>query len=199
MAEKCTHSCSDCAILACRSKDESKYPPFCLTGKVDIHVEAMAQKLVFVCVNVGTASDQPFFLRTEPDKFHSAPWSVCKKIPQKLHNDCAAGHVIVSARTLGDRVVVSGDSQNVVAFVRAFNARAYILGGAHTECLSADHADTAGALFYHLGRIQIMDTDAGKSSRFRGLSEAFCRGQPFFICIDRRSAEGEKATRTCLF
>lgn len=35
MAEKCTHSCSDCAVLACRSKDESKYPAFCLTGKVD--------------------------------------------------------------------------------------------------------------------------------------------------------------------
>ncbi len=45
MAEKCTHSCSDCAILACRSKDESKYPPFCLTGKVDPELLAEAVKV----------------------------------------------------------------------------------------------------------------------------------------------------------
>lgn len=35
MAEKCTHSCSDCAVLACRSKSESQYPAFCLTEHVD--------------------------------------------------------------------------------------------------------------------------------------------------------------------
>lgn len=31
----CNRSCSDCAILACRSKNEEKYPPFCLTAKAD--------------------------------------------------------------------------------------------------------------------------------------------------------------------
>lgn len=35
MAAKCTHTCSDCAVLACRSRDESKYPAFCLTEHVD--------------------------------------------------------------------------------------------------------------------------------------------------------------------
>lgn len=35
MAAKCVHTCSDCAVLACRSRDESKYPPFCLTEHVD--------------------------------------------------------------------------------------------------------------------------------------------------------------------
>lgn len=35
MAAKCTHTCSDCAVLACRSRDESKYPSFCLTEHVD--------------------------------------------------------------------------------------------------------------------------------------------------------------------
>ena len=35
MAAKCTHTCSDCAVLACRSRDESKYPAFCLTDHVD--------------------------------------------------------------------------------------------------------------------------------------------------------------------
>ncbi|MCB7318952.1 DUF1847 domain-containing protein [Lacrimispora sp. 210928-DFI.3.58] len=35
MAAKCTHTCSDCAVLACRSRDESKYPTFCLTEHVD--------------------------------------------------------------------------------------------------------------------------------------------------------------------
>ena len=35
MAVKCSHSCSDCAVLACRSRDESKYPAFCLTEHVD--------------------------------------------------------------------------------------------------------------------------------------------------------------------
>ncbi|MGM9613132.1 MAG: DUF1847 domain-containing protein [Butyricicoccus sp.] len=45
MAEKCTHSCADCAVLACRSKDESKYPPFCLTGKVDLELLAEAMKV----------------------------------------------------------------------------------------------------------------------------------------------------------
>lgn len=35
MAAKCVHSCSDCAVLACKSRDESKYPAFCLTEHVD--------------------------------------------------------------------------------------------------------------------------------------------------------------------
>ncbi|MDD6232975.1 MAG: DUF1847 domain-containing protein [Frisingicoccus sp.] len=35
MATRCTHTCSDCAVLACRSKTEEKYPAFCLTEKVD--------------------------------------------------------------------------------------------------------------------------------------------------------------------
>lgn len=35
MAAKCIHTCSDCAVLACRSRDESKYPSFCLTEHVD--------------------------------------------------------------------------------------------------------------------------------------------------------------------
>ena len=35
MAAKCTHTCSDCAALACRSKNEEKYPAFCLTEHVD--------------------------------------------------------------------------------------------------------------------------------------------------------------------
>ena len=35
MAAKCTHTCSDCAVLACRSRDESKYPTICLTEHVD--------------------------------------------------------------------------------------------------------------------------------------------------------------------
>ena len=47
MAEKCTHSCSDCAVLACRSKDESKYPAFCLTGKVDPALLEKALRLRF--------------------------------------------------------------------------------------------------------------------------------------------------------
>ena len=35
MAAKCSHTFSDCAVLACRSRDESKYPAFCLTEHVD--------------------------------------------------------------------------------------------------------------------------------------------------------------------
>lgn len=35
MAAKCPHTCSDCAVLACRSRDEAKYPAFCLTEHVD--------------------------------------------------------------------------------------------------------------------------------------------------------------------
>lgn len=35
MAKTCTHSCADCAVLACRGKEESKYPAFCLTERVD--------------------------------------------------------------------------------------------------------------------------------------------------------------------
>lgn len=35
MSAKYTHTCSDCAVLACRSRDESKYPAFCLTDHVD--------------------------------------------------------------------------------------------------------------------------------------------------------------------
>lgn len=32
---KCTHSCSDCGKLACRSASEDQYPPFCLTTSAD--------------------------------------------------------------------------------------------------------------------------------------------------------------------
>lgn len=35
MAAKSSHTCSDCGVLACRSRDESKYPAFCLTEHVD--------------------------------------------------------------------------------------------------------------------------------------------------------------------
>ena len=33
---KCTHSCSDCSRLGCRSASEEQYPPFCLTTNVDM-------------------------------------------------------------------------------------------------------------------------------------------------------------------
>ena len=32
---KCTHSCSECSRLGCRSASEEQYPPFCLTTNVD--------------------------------------------------------------------------------------------------------------------------------------------------------------------
>ncbi len=32
---KCNLSCADCAVLACRSKNEDKYPEFCLTSAAD--------------------------------------------------------------------------------------------------------------------------------------------------------------------
>ena len=35
MAAKATHTCSDCAVLACRNRNEEKYPAFCLTEHVD--------------------------------------------------------------------------------------------------------------------------------------------------------------------
>lgn len=35
MASKCEHTCSDCSVLACRGKNEEKYPSFCLTEHVD--------------------------------------------------------------------------------------------------------------------------------------------------------------------
>lgn len=35
MAAKSIHTCSDCAVLACLGRDESKYPAFCLTEHVD--------------------------------------------------------------------------------------------------------------------------------------------------------------------
>lgn len=35
MAIHCPHTCSDCAVLACRSKAEDKYPAFCLTEHID--------------------------------------------------------------------------------------------------------------------------------------------------------------------
>lgn len=31
----CKHSCSDCGVLACRTKEEEKYPEFCLTAAAD--------------------------------------------------------------------------------------------------------------------------------------------------------------------
>ncbi|MCD8084140.1 MAG: DUF1847 domain-containing protein [Clostridiales bacterium] len=43
MAAKCTRTCSDCAVLACRGKNEEKYPAFCLTEHVD--QELLAQVL----------------------------------------------------------------------------------------------------------------------------------------------------------
>lgn len=35
MDQKHTYSCADCAVLACHTRDESKYPSFCLTEQVD--------------------------------------------------------------------------------------------------------------------------------------------------------------------
>lgn len=35
MAGKGVHTCSDCGVLACRSRDEAKYPSYCLTEHVD--------------------------------------------------------------------------------------------------------------------------------------------------------------------
>ena len=35
MAKRLPHTCSDCAVLACRSRDEEKYPAFCLTEHTD--------------------------------------------------------------------------------------------------------------------------------------------------------------------
>ena len=35
MPAKVTHSCADCSVLACRSRQEEKYPEFCLTENVD--------------------------------------------------------------------------------------------------------------------------------------------------------------------
>ena len=35
MSEKTLHTCSECGVLACRSRNEDKYPDFCLTEHVD--------------------------------------------------------------------------------------------------------------------------------------------------------------------
>lgn len=35
MAERCPHTCSDCAVLACKGREEARYPEFCLTKNVD--------------------------------------------------------------------------------------------------------------------------------------------------------------------
>ena len=35
MAAKIPNTCSECSVLACRSRDEGKYPKFCLTQSVD--------------------------------------------------------------------------------------------------------------------------------------------------------------------
>ncbi|MBO4312569.1 MAG: DUF1847 domain-containing protein [Desulfovibrionaceae bacterium] len=35
MPSETSHTCSDCAARPCRSRDEAKYPPFCLTKNVD--------------------------------------------------------------------------------------------------------------------------------------------------------------------
>ncbi|MBQ1311561.1 MAG: DUF1847 domain-containing protein [Blautia sp.] len=35
MPAKVTHTCADCSVLACRSRQEDKYPGFCLTENVD--------------------------------------------------------------------------------------------------------------------------------------------------------------------
>lgn len=33
MADTQIHTCSDCAVLSCKAKDEVHYPAFCLTAK----------------------------------------------------------------------------------------------------------------------------------------------------------------------
>ena len=33
MADTQIHTCSDCAVLSCKAKDEAHYPAFCLTAK----------------------------------------------------------------------------------------------------------------------------------------------------------------------
>ncbi len=35
MAVRTVHTCSDCGVLSCRSRNEDKYPAFCLTKNVD--------------------------------------------------------------------------------------------------------------------------------------------------------------------
>ncbi|MBQ1374858.1 MAG: DUF1847 domain-containing protein, partial [Clostridia bacterium] len=35
MAVRTVHTCSDCGVLSCRSRNEEKYPAFCLTKNVD--------------------------------------------------------------------------------------------------------------------------------------------------------------------
>lgn len=44
----CKHSCADCAFLACRGKDEAKYPKFCLTAAAD---PAMVEETVSIYQN----------------------------------------------------------------------------------------------------------------------------------------------------
>ena len=33
MADTQIYTCSDCAVLSCKAKDEAHYPAFCLTAK----------------------------------------------------------------------------------------------------------------------------------------------------------------------
>ena len=36
-------SCSDCAALACKAKEENKYPKFCVTAKLDENIKNAAR------------------------------------------------------------------------------------------------------------------------------------------------------------
>lgn len=45
MSEKHVNSCSECAVLACKSKDEGKYPPFCLTENEDKELLAKVMEI----------------------------------------------------------------------------------------------------------------------------------------------------------
>lgn len=45
MSEKHVNSCSECAVLACKGKQEEKYPPFCLTEHADKELLAKVMEI----------------------------------------------------------------------------------------------------------------------------------------------------------
>ena len=104
------------------------------------------------------ASDQAFFLGTEPDELHGSGWSVLCEIKKSFHRHSTAGHVVIGSRTFRHRIIMSRHCDDFLWKFSSQNADCHIGRVPGNFALLNIQPAHGSFFFYNFHGIQIMNS-----------------------------------------
>ena len=99
-----------------------------LPCKIHIQIKYMLFQFFFVILRVSLTSNQSFFFCSKPDKFYTSFGLMLCKIVKSFKNHSCTRHIIISARPLRHRIIVSSYCYNFLRKFCSVNPNCYIRG-----------------------------------------------------------------------